>query len=669
MFSIQKVPAGFRLYIDEKLIIEHTEEKPAVFIGRGHESIDEYRGNYEIKDQLDEKIGLRYTQFSEKEIRFSIHPTKKFGEADVILQFFQVEERTEVFFIDNTKSNRFFLRFVATPEEHIFGGGEQMSYFDMRGRDFPIFTSEPGVGRDKTTMTTFLADKMKAGGDYYNSNYPEPIFVSSRKYWTHMDTTAYAVLNFKNENYHEIEMWEVPSKITFCGFHRYIEVPEQISGYTGRLPELPAWTRDGIILGVQGGTKEVLGYVKQAEEAGIKIAGIWCQDWEGINITSFGQRLKWNWMWNEERYPNLDKVIEELHKKGIKFLGYINPYVVNNESLFEEAKEQGFLALNKQGEVYEVDFGEFDCGIIDFTNPKAFTWYKEIIKKYLLDFGLDGWMADFGEYLPMDAVLYDKSTPHTMHNAWPVMWAKCNYEACEEAKKLGEILYFMRAGGHGSQKYCVSLWAGDQSVIWEKHDGMPSVIIGALSSGLIGNPYHHSDIGGYTSLVGNIRTKELYQRWVEMAVFTSVMRTHEGNRPAQNFQYYHDEYTMEHMKKMVDIHVGLKPYLEDLVKLGAKKGIPMQRALMLHYEEEKAIAVEDQFMLGSQILVAPVLEPNVEKRKVYLPEDVWIHFWTGQEYKGGEYEIVAPIGYPPVFYRKDSIYKDIFLEVAKLNQM
>ena len=110
----------------------------------------------------------------------------------------------------------------------------------------------------------------------------------------------------------------------------------------------------------------------------------------------------------------------------------------------------------------------------------------------------------------------------------------------ESRGKTGEALFFMRAGFTGVQKHCPLLWAGDQSVDFTRHDGLVTVISGALSSGLLGNAYHHSDIGGYTSLFGNVRTAELIMRWAEMAAFTPVMRTHEGNRPRDNLQIDQD---------------------------------------------------------------------------------------------------------------------------------
>ena len=212
----------------------------------------------------------------------------------------------------------------------------------------------------------------------------------------------------------------------------------------------------------------------------------------------------------------------------------------------------------------------------------------------------------------------------------------------------------MRAGGHGSQRYCLSMWAGDQSVNWETHNGIPSVIPAALSSGITGNPYTHSDIGGYTSLYGNIRTKELFERWCEMNVFSSYMRTHEGNRPKENFQFYDDVSTMKLRAKRTGIRRALKSYILDV----------------FHYEDDKnSYIIQNQYLFGSDILAAPVIEPGQLKKEVYLPDDEWIHFWTGREYSGGEITVECPIGYPPVFYRKKSQYKKIFADAADLNRL
>ena len=360
-------------------------------------------------------------------------------------------------------------------------------------------------------------------------------------------------------------------------------------------------------------------------------------------------------------------MIQELEKEGVHFLSYICPFLLENESLFLEAESQGFLVLNQKNESYKEDFGEFYCGIVDLTNPDAFNWYKEIIKKNLISLGIRGWMADFGEYLPIDCKLHNGVDAVLMHNEWPVLWAKCNYEAVKETNNLGKVFYFMRAGGYLSQKYATSLWAGDQSVNWEIHDGIASTIPAALSVGIIGNPFTHSDIGGYTSLHGNIRTKELFDRWCEMNVFTSYMRSHEGNRPKDNFQFYQDDDTLNHMARMTNIRLSLKPYIKHLFHEATLLGFPVQRPLFFHYEDDqKAYQLQYQYLFGKDVMVKPVVNEHQESMDVYLPDDQWVHLWTGDHYEGGkEVHVSCPVGYPPVFYRKKSSFAFVFEAITK----
>ena len=356
-------------------------------------------------------------------------------------------------------------------------------------------------------------------------------------------------------------------------------------------------------------------------------------------------------------YPDLPAFIEKLHKEGIRFLGYINPYLVKDGELYREGLEADVFARHADGSIYLVDFGEFDCGVVDLTDPKAYAWFKErVIRQHSLDIGIDGWMADFGEYLPTDdIVLHSGRSPMLEHNRWPALWAKCNYDAVKEAGKLGEALYFMRAGGTGTQKYCTLLWAGDQSVDFSRHDGLCTVICAALSAGMCGCGLTHSDIGGYTSLFDNTRTKELFLRWAEMAVFTPFMRTHEGNRPDTNFQYYEDGDCMDQLARLVKIHTALAPLLKELVSENAAKGIPVQRPLFLHHEDDPRCYTEQfEYLLGPDVLVAPVWQAAEQTHSVYLPEGDWVHLWTGESYGKGEHSVAAPMGCPPVFWRQGS---------------
>ncbi|MCM3570573.1 alpha-glucosidase [Neobacillus mesonae] len=661
---------GFEILFNQKVLLRHTAQQPMIYVGYGEETIKMYRGNFDIKDYLIERIPLRFAKVDELESEFQIE-LAKFQESypSIILSVKIEDSRLKVEFKQNENQiNRVWIRIAADQEEKVYGCGEQLSYFNLRGRNFPLWTSEPGVGRNKKTYTTWQADvKDQAGGDYYNTNFPQPTFISTRKYFCHMETTAYADFDFRSPDFHELQVWEIPKYILFDTAESYVELVEKITSLFGRQPELPEWVYNGIILGIQGGTKVVEEKLDKALEYGIKVSGLWCQDWQGKRVTSFGRRLMWNWQWSENDYPELDKKILEWKKRGIRFLGYINPYVAVEGNLYKEAYEKGYLALTEQGDVYTVDFGEFYCGVVDFTNKEAADWYKQVIKENLIEFGLDGWMADFGEYLPTDVKLYNGADAKLMHNAWPTEWAKINYEAVSESNKLGEILYFMRAGFTGVQKYNTLLWGGDQSVNWSLDDGLASVIPAALSAGMIGCGLHHSDIGGYTSLHGNKRSKELLLRWVDFSTFTPVMRTHEGNRPDDCFQFDGDDETLKHFARMTTIFVTLKPYTKSLVKENAERGIPVQRPLFMHYEEDPNVYdIQYQYLYGKDLLVAPVHQENQTDWEVYLPEDEWVHVWSGKTYNGGTVTVEAPIGYPPVFYRKHSEWKDLFAGLASI---
>lgn len=661
MIKIEQKEHSIKVYHNEQLIIHHTDLNPAFYLGSGSADIENYRGNFEIDDYIESKIPLMDFKCQEQDIVFSHYMLS------LTVSLTEKNDRLVIDFKANQSVNRFWMRLYATPEEKVYGCGEQASYFNLRHRDYPLWTSEPGVGRDKKTLTTFYADLYdKAGGDYYTTYYPEPTFVSTRKYWLHVDSHAYAVFNFKNLEYHELFFWEVPTSMTISYQNNYQEILKDLTTFTKRPPKLPDFLHNGVILGVQGGLKKVLEYLEQAEMHGVKVSGLWAQDWAGHNYTSFGKRLYWNWKLNEDLYPNLKQVIKELDQKNIAFLTYICPFLLKNESLFNEAKANNYLALNQQGHVYELDFGEFDCGIVDLTNPKAFQWYKSVIKTNIIDLGIKGWMADFGEYLPVDCVLHNNVDAKLMHNAWPVLWAKCNYEAVKETNNLGKIFYFMRAGGHGSQHYSTSMWAGDQSVNWDTHDGIASVIPAALSTGIIGNPFTHSDIGGYTSLHGNIRTKELFERWLEMNVFTSYMRTHEGNRPSENFQFYHNEQTLKLMARMTSIKVALKPYMLHLVDEAVNFGYPVQRPIFMHYPDDlKVYDLQYEYLFGSDVMIKPVVMPGQTTQDVYLPNDDWIHLWTGKLMTGKQsVQVDCPIGYPPVFYKKNSKFNELFANIT-----
>jgi alpha-glucosidase len=665
--------SGFTLTHKNRVVFEHSIEAPILFLGVGEANYDMYRGNFDITDYITERLPMRHFDVErfERNNAEAVAIGFKFDGHTVLKMILGLtpEGRLKAEFesIDK-KYNRFWLRVAADKKERVFGCGEQLTYLNLRGKNFPLWSSEPGVGRNKKTEVTFMADvKDKAGGDYYTTNYPQPTFVSDDKYFCHLETTAYADFDFTNDSFHELQAWDIPQYLLLDSETSYESLMENITDLFGRQPELPDWVYNGVILGIQGGTDITIEKIDNAKKHGVEVAGAWCQDWQGKKVTSFGKRLQWDWKWNEEMYPNLDTKIHELKEQGVRFLGYINPYVLEDYSLYKVAEEKGYLATKQDGSKYVVDFGEFYCGVVDFTNPEACEWYKEVIKTNMIDFGLDGWMGDFGEYLPTDCTLSNGVSAEIEHNKWPYRWAKVQHEAIEEAGKTDDILFFMRAGGTGIQGYCHTLWGGDQLVDWCLDDGLASVIPAALSSGLMGNGIHHSDIGGYTTLHGKTRSKELFQRWVEMNAFTPIMRGHEGNRPDDNHQFDTDEDTLLHLAKFTRIFKHLKPYIKDAVALNAEKGMPVQRPLFMHYEDDaQTYEIKYQYLFGRDMLVAPVYNQGETVKRVYLPKDNWVHAFTGESFSGGDWiEVDAPIGQPAIFYRANSEHSELFGAIAK----
>ena len=200
------------------------------------------------------------------------------------------------------------------------------------------------------------------------------------------------------------------------------------------------------------------------------------------------------------------------------------------------------------------------------------------------------------------------------------------------------------------------MWTGDQHVDWSMDDGLPSVIPASLSLGMSGFGISHSDAGGYTTLFDMNRSKELLLRWLEMNIFSPLLRTHEGNQPVRNVQFDTDEETLRYTAFASALHKALKPYLREVRKECIEKGTPMMRPLFYHYpgfEDER-----EEYLLGRDILVAPIIKEGALKREVRLPDDTWIEAGTGKLYTKGTYIIDAPLYHPPVFIRQSSQWKD-----------
>ena len=546
----------------------------------------------------------------------------------------------------------------ADAAEHIYGSGETFSEFDLRGHVANVWVAEHQnakcIAKKLAKIAIGRKDSVKKEKfTNYETYYAQPTFLSSKKYYFHSFTTSRAVFDFTNKSCHSLRIDSVSKFIIGFG-DTFEDVVSDLTKIVGRQPELPDWTYDGVILGIQGGTDIMMKKVENCLSHGMDVNGVWIQDWEGRRITAAGKQLFWNWEWDRELYPDLDKKIVELNEKGIKVLGYCNPFLAIEKPLYKEATANGYCVKNKEGADYYVTITTFPAAMIDLTNPDAYDWLKEKIKTNLIGLGLSGWMADFGEYLPTDCVLFSGENAEKVHNTWPARWAKLNREAVEESGKLGEIMFFTRAGYSDTPRYSTMMWNGDNHTDFSYDNGLPSVIPAMLSLTCCGFGLSHSDIGGYTTFAILRRSEELYMRWCEMNAFSPLMRSHEGLNPDLNAQFDASEQVIKHQTRMSKIHSALKPYIKEAVKYNSENGVGVVRPLFFYYDEEYAYRECFEYLLGRDILVAPVVRPGETKREVYLPDDTWIHLFSGKEYSGGHVTVDAPLGQIPVFYRKDA---------------
>lgn len=280
-------------------------------------------------------------------------------------------------------------------------------------------------------------------------------------------------------------------------------------------------------------------------------------------------------------------------------------------------------------------------------------------------------MGDFGEALPFDANLFPGADPNVWHNHNPEAWQQVQREAIEEAGRGEDILFWNRSGFSMSPTYSTAGWLGDQLQTWDQFDGIKTAVVGLLSGGISGFSILHSDTGGFVAeeLKGHpviARSKELLMRWMELNAFTALLRTHVGLIPKISAQVDTDAETLSHLATFAFIYKSLGSYRRRLVKEASKHGYPVVRHLFLHYPEDPIVyTLRYQFMLGSEFLIAPVLDPRVSVVRAYLPAGEWTHVWTGQEYafKSGTWiEVAAPLGQPGVFFRKGSEAGEEFVQ-------
>ncbi len=643
----------------EKYFLDQLVNQEAyLIIGKGKAKYKMKRGSFKTKDKIVDRRKLTFSFQDGNRYIFSDGKVQ----AEIIVDH---DPWIKFHFHVDNGYNRFTLRFKTFDDEHIYGCGEQYSTLDLKGKDVPIWVSEHQ--QVSKIVKKQIRERLHGPNPSYQAPYKDhqtycstPSFLSSKGYAIYCHEDTYGFLSFKKDEL-LIKFRQIPQSISLLCENSLLELAQSISRLVGLQPKVPSWVNDGVILAIQGGSDVLLQKYEEAKKKGLKIAAIWCQDWCGNVVTSFGYQVYWNWKADEKLYPNLKEIIQKLNNEGVRFLGYINTFLKEGAPMYLEAKKKGFLIRHKNGSVYHIKSTTFNAGIVDLTNPSARKWYTEIIKENMIGYGLSGWMADFGEYLPTDSVCYGGES-EKLHNRWPTMWAKCSYDATKECHKEDEIFYFSRAAYGHTFQFTHSMWNGDQHVDYSDEYGLASVIPATISLACSGAGVIHSDIGGYTTITALYpmkRASELFLRWSEMNIFTPIYRTHEGNQPKNNVQYDNEE-TYDEFIQNTNFFVALKEYRKKLYEDYYKNNTPMIQPLFFHYDEKEAYLNKKEYLFGEDILVSPVLRPNEKEHEYYLPKDEWVQFFTNKEIPCGKGKISSPLGLPIAFYRKNSPYKELF---------
>ncbi|MGY1670853.1 glycoside hydrolase family 31 protein [Geodermatophilus sp. SYSU D00710] len=346
-----------------------------------------------------------------------------------------------------------------------------------------------------------------------------------------------------------------------------------------------------------------------------------------------------------ERFPDPAGMCARLAGQGFKVSLWQWPNYNVASPLFDEGVEGGYLARRSSGHTYTYagGYGE-DAGFVDFSNPDAVAWYQDKLAA-LFDAGVAAIKVDYGEGAPPQA-RYADASPTAMRNLYPLLYQRAVWDASVAARGEGEAVLWARAGWAGSQRYPVH-WSGDGVARFED---LPCVLRATLSMGMSGFPFYAHDIGGFSGLPDG----ELYVRWAQLGLLSSHARAH-GTPPREPWEFGAEVEAV--VRRFVELRYRLLPYLWTESVAAGRTSLPVVRPLLLEFPEDPVCAdVDDQYLLGDRLLVAPVLEQGARSRRVYLPPGTWVDPATGEATSGGGFRTVdAPLDVVPMWLRGDTV--------------
>jgi alpha-D-xyloside xylohydrolase len=550
-------------------------------------------------------------------------------------------------FVTTSVAERATISFKCEPDECFVGTGERFRKMDLSGQTFQL-KNQDGQGVNNRRC-------------YKNI----PFYMSSRMYGCFYHTSDYCKLSLADHSTRSVQF--MCEHATLDVFLIGGQTPEEIlRGYrmlTG-FPAMPPLWSFGIWM-------SRMTYFS-ADEVNEICDRLRSEHYpcDVIHLDTGWFRTDWlcEWKFNPERFPDPKGFIKRLAEKGFKVSLWQLPYVAKGAEQLEEAKKNKYIGpLLKEQASEGSNFSALDyAGTIDFTYDKATEWYKNTLLKPLLDMGVKCIKTDFGENIHMDAVYHDM-TPERLNNIYALLYQKAAYEITKEV--TGDGIVWARAAWAGCQRYPLH-WGGDSASSW---DGLAGSLKGGLHFGLSGFAFWSHDVPGFHSIPDFMNSpldENVYVRWTQFGVFSSHMRYH-GTCKREPWHYPR---IAPIVKRWWKLRYKLLPYIVEQSEKACQSGYPMVRALLMHHPHDRQVwHIDDEYYFGSEFLVCPVMnayhtstdEPKngVGTRDIYLPEGMWVNFFTGERLNGGRwyYDVEVPLDQMPVFVRPGAhiqIYPD-----------
>ncbi|MDT0608528.1 glycoside hydrolase family 31 protein [Croceitalea rosinachiae] len=367
--------------------------------------------------------------------------------------------------------------------------------------------------------------------------------------------------------------------------------------------------------------------------------------------------------WNNRRFPNPKKMIDELYEDGFKTVTMIDPGIKIDRDywVYKQAMDNGYFCRRADGPHFKGKVWPGECKFPDFTNPEVREWWAGLYKEMIAEMGVHGVWNDMNEPAVMEVptktanldVRHDYDghpcSHRKAHNVYGMQMVRATFDGIKKFTFPKRPFVLTRAGYSGTQRYCAT-WTGDNVATWE-HLWIANVQMQRMC--MSGYSFVGSDIGGFAEQPNG----ELFARWIQMGVFHPFCRVHSsGDHGDQEPWSFGDEVT-DITRKFIELRYQLLPYLYTMFYKYVKEGIPMLQSLVYYDQEDTQTHFRtDEFLFGEQILVCPVQEANAKGRRMYLPKGKWYNYWTEEVVEGGvEKWVSADIDKIPLFIKEGAV--------------